>query len=166
MDINTVKQAQTAGEARDYAIEWQHWINDQELSYGEIADWHSVFEKLAKKFDLVEEFVENAIISDSESLTDAQIERQDFVDGQIFEMIENVLGSNIDWDINPIAEIRDIIFRYYVLNSDIDEMEFYPYIKMDEEDSLDTDWCDFCDMSTTSDEMGNCIMCGNETQKG
>jgi hypothetical protein len=49
-------------EARQYAIDWQHWQSEQSLSYGEIAKWQSIFEDLAAKYGLVDEFVENGII--------------------------------------------------------------------------------------------------------
>ena len=60
----TKKPIETIGteeEARQLAIEWQHWQSEQSLSYGELVEWQVYFEALAKKFDLVEEFKENAI---------------------------------------------------------------------------------------------------------
>ena len=62
MDIKKVRQAKTQDEAREYAIEWQHWVGTQNLSYGELHMWQWEFEFLAYKFDLVEEFKENGII--------------------------------------------------------------------------------------------------------
>ena len=64
MDIETVKQAKTQEEARQFAIEWStmdfgEWGN---VSWGEIAKWTEVFTELAVKFDLTEEFRENGII--------------------------------------------------------------------------------------------------------
>lgn len=52
----------TEDEAREYAIEWQKWVAEQNLSYGELVEWSAIFEELADKFDLREEFIENAII--------------------------------------------------------------------------------------------------------
>jgi hypothetical protein len=52
----------TAEEARDYAIDWQAWMSNQNLSYGEIAEWQMIFRELAERFDLEEEFKENGII--------------------------------------------------------------------------------------------------------
>lgn len=52
----------TAEEARDYAIEWQQWASEQSLSYGELAEWQEIFEELADRFDLHDEFSENGII--------------------------------------------------------------------------------------------------------
>ena len=44
-------------------------------------------------------------------LTKKQIERQDFVDNQIFELIQKLLPSSkqIDWDIEAIGAVRDAI---------------------------------------------------------
>lgn len=52
----------TADEAEQYAIDWQVWVAEQNLSYGEMSDWQSYFTTLAEQFDLVEVFQENAII--------------------------------------------------------------------------------------------------------
>lgn len=58
--VNTVA---TAAEARQIAIDWQYWQGEQSLSLGELSDWQSFFEALAKKFpELKDEFEENAII--------------------------------------------------------------------------------------------------------
>lgn len=37
-------------------------VSEQNLSYGELADWRGYFETLAEKFDLTEEFSENGVI--------------------------------------------------------------------------------------------------------
>lgn len=44
-------------------------------------------------------------------LTEKQIERQDFVDNSIFDLIQelNISSKKIDWDIEFISAIRDII---------------------------------------------------------
>lgn len=52
----------TQEEARAHAIEWQQWASEQNLSYGELAEWQSHFEQLAEEFDLHEEFIENGIL--------------------------------------------------------------------------------------------------------
>lgn len=52
----------TAGEATDLAIDWQHWASEQDLSYGELAVFQDFFGRLGDKFNLREEFSENAII--------------------------------------------------------------------------------------------------------
>lgn len=56
------REAKTKEEARDYAIGWQAWVAEQNLSYGELAEWQEFFTRLADKFDLIEEFKENEII--------------------------------------------------------------------------------------------------------
>lgn len=129
MNINDAKNITTQGEAREFAIEWQQWFSGQSMSWSELSDWEIVFESLAKRFDLVEEFVENGIISRDVELTDLQIERQDFVDGKIYEMIRDVLGKDIEWNIEIIGYIRDIIVKYYVDGTD--EVDFYPYLEME-----------------------------------
>lgn len=62
MNTETVKQAKSAGEARQHAMDWQAWAYEQSLSYGELAEWQHVFMELATKYDLVKEFEENGII--------------------------------------------------------------------------------------------------------
>jgi hypothetical protein len=52
----------TKEQARDYAIEWQQWAGDIDLSYMEIVEWSIFFEDLAQRFGLIEEFKENGII--------------------------------------------------------------------------------------------------------
>ena len=49
-------------EARQIAIKWQNWASKRNLSYGELAEWQAYFISLARKFHLVREFKENAII--------------------------------------------------------------------------------------------------------
>lgn len=60
MDKN--KYIANAEEARQYAIDWQSWASEQNLSYGELLEWQERFESIAKHFDLVEEFKEEGII--------------------------------------------------------------------------------------------------------
>lgn len=56
------KEIKTKEEARQYAIDWQNWIAEQNLSWEEIAKWESYMEDIAIKFHLVSEFKENGII--------------------------------------------------------------------------------------------------------
>lgn len=60
-------------------------------------------------------------------LTKKQIERQDFVDNAIFELLQTVnpTGSELDWNIEIVGNIRDMIQSYYNFN----KQEFYPYIE-------------------------------------
>jgi hypothetical protein len=64
-------------------------------------------------------------------LTDKQIGRQDFVDNAIFQLVQRVNSTdkNIEWDIEMIGEVRDVIRQWIVERMKItDEQTFYPYI--------------------------------------
>ena len=58
----------------------------------------------------------------------AKIERWDFVDNTIFDMLEelNPTGKKLDWDIKPISEIREVIINYFEEMKICTEDEFYP----------------------------------------
>jgi hypothetical protein len=63
MKPKPIKTVATADEARQLAIDWRHWMNDKNLSYGELNEWQGYFDQLARKFPgLTEEFKENGII--------------------------------------------------------------------------------------------------------
>ena len=64
-------------------------------------------------------------------LTNAQIERQDFVDNAIFELLRELqpAAKDIDWDIEKIAEVRDSIAALFEQNGICTENDFYPYIE-------------------------------------
>lgn len=65
-------------------------------------------------------------------LTNKQIERQDFVDNRIFELIEEINPSQteIDWDIEVIANVRETIRIWLVEELKLtDEMTFYAYLE-------------------------------------
>lgn len=73
-------------------------------------------------------------------LTDKQINRQDYVDNEIFELIRSLdpsrpeLGSSIKWDIEMISEIRDSFQRWIVDKLGLcTEQEFYPYLEEENE---------------------------------
>jgi hypothetical protein len=59
MQKRTIK---TKEEARQYAMDWQNWVADQDLSWEEISKWESELEDIATEFGLTEEFKENGII--------------------------------------------------------------------------------------------------------
>lgn len=64
-------------------------------------------------------------------LTSAQIERQDLVDNAIFDLIceVNPYHIEIDWNMEIIGEIRDVIQNIFVEQIGVgDEMTFYPYV--------------------------------------
>lgn len=65
-------------------------------------------------------------------LTKQQINRQDFVDNQIFELIQKLIpeSSEVVWDIELIGEIRDAITEQMVAKKNMNKMQFYPYLKM------------------------------------
>jgi hypothetical protein len=48
--------------ARQKAIGWQHEMSERDLSYKELIWYQQDFEKLARKYGLIREFRENAII--------------------------------------------------------------------------------------------------------
>lgn len=62
MKIKKLEDIKTQDEARQYAVEWQSWAGDQNLSYSDLLDWSLIFMDLGKNFNLTEEFKENGII--------------------------------------------------------------------------------------------------------
>jgi hypothetical protein len=67
-----------------------------------------------------------------EELTDKQIERQDFVDNAIYQLIQSVnpTDKGIEWDIEMIGDIRDVIAEWMIERLKItDEQNFYPYLE-------------------------------------
>ena len=65
-------------------------------------------------------------------LTKKELERQDFVDNSIFELIAklNPTYSELTWDIEMIGEIRDDILKWLELKTKtLKEYDFYPYLE-------------------------------------
>ena len=62
MELTEITEIKTEQEARDLVITFQSWVNEQNLSYGELVKYSDYFETLAEKFNLTEEFKENGII--------------------------------------------------------------------------------------------------------
>ena len=64
-------------------------------------------------------------------LTERQIERQDFVDNAIFDLINELIPSDkeMEWDIEAIGTIRDAIQSQLVERVFCTEQEYYPYIE-------------------------------------
>lgn len=56
------KTITTKKEARQYAIEWQQWASERNLSYSELLEWQDIFKELALEFGLEGEFQQNGII--------------------------------------------------------------------------------------------------------
>ena len=52
---------QLKSEAREQAIDWQDEASEQNLSYGELAEAGEYFEKLGRRYGLLQEFRENGI---------------------------------------------------------------------------------------------------------
>ena len=62
------------------------------------------------------------------TLTDNQIQRQDFVDNAIYNLLREVNPSekSIEWNIESIGEIREVIRVWLVeRHATTDEMSFY-----------------------------------------
>lgn len=55
-------QPKTKEEARQYAIDWQRWASEQNLSTVELIEWRDQFQAIAEVYGLLEEFTENGII--------------------------------------------------------------------------------------------------------
>ena len=67
----------------------------------------------------------------SKELTSKELERQDFVDGMIFELINaiNPSSEQVDWDIEMIGDVRDRIQFWLIKHYAVAvEQDFYPYI--------------------------------------
>lgn len=66
-------------------------------------------------------------------LTKQQIERQDFVDNQIFELMQKLAqpSKQIEWNIEEIGAIRDAIRKQVISKHKLmSEVKFYPYLKL------------------------------------
>ena len=64
-------------------------------------------------------------------LTQQQIERQDFVDNAILDLINEVNPSKtpIEWDVEKMGKIRDVVSHFFVENNICTDQEFYPEIE-------------------------------------
>ena len=65
-------------------------------------------------------------------LTKHQIYWQDFVDNAIFDLIQKVnpSGKEIEWNIEMIGDVRDVIQEWAVDKLEIiTEQDFYPYFE-------------------------------------
>lgn len=57
-----ISNIETSEQAQNLAIAWQYWFGEHSISYAELAEYQDYFTRLAKKYDLTEEFKENGII--------------------------------------------------------------------------------------------------------
>jgi 4-alpha-glucanotransferase len=73
----------------------------------------------------------NSYLNKIIELTKEQIERQDFVDNAIFELLQTVnpTDNNFDWDIEMIGDLRDAIQYQIIKKTNCSEQDFYPYIE-------------------------------------
>ena len=64
-------------------------------------------------------------------LNKKQIERQDFVDNSIFELLQllNPTKKEFDWDIEMIGNVRNLIQNWIIKKTNCLEQEFYPYVE-------------------------------------
>ena len=64
-------------------------------------------------------------------LTPKQIARQDFVDNAIYGIINELIpfDKEMEWNIEAIGIIRDVIQSQLVERDFCTEQEFYPYIE-------------------------------------
>ena len=68
-------------------------------------------------------------IEDVTGLTDAELERNDYIHNEVFDLINrlNPAGTELEWDISIIAEIADDIEDYFVAKGICTAKEFSPY---------------------------------------
>jgi hypothetical protein len=65
-------------------------------------------------------------------LTSLETTRQDYVDRTILQMIQNINPtlSKIEWDIEMIGEVRDVVEDWIVRKLKLCNMnQFYPYVE-------------------------------------
>ncbi len=64
-------------------------------------------------------------------LDNTQIERQDFVDNSTYEFINSLIPNEkqLDWDMESIAAVRDVVGAILGDKHICTEQEFYPFIE-------------------------------------
>ena len=78
-----------------------------------------------------------------------QIERQDFVDNEIFALLQKILSplEKITWNIEMVGAVREVMRTQIVEKKKVmNEMQFYPYLK--------TQTQNFLKVSKTTDRLG------------
>ena len=66
-----------------------------------------------------------------QELTDKEIERQDYVDNRVYELLNDLLpaGKKLNWDIEIIGAVRDAVQAQITDRKLMSEAAFYPYIE-------------------------------------
>lgn len=66
------------------------------------------------------------------TLSKEQLERQDFVDNEIFVLLQKLLPSTkqMGWNIEIIGAVRDAIQYQVTKKKFMNKRQFYPYIKI------------------------------------
>jgi len=61
-------------------------------------------------------------------LTQTQIERQDLVNNAVFELLQmvNPTDKEVNWDIEVIGGVRDVVAEYFTSHGFCSEQDFYP----------------------------------------
>lgn len=66
-----------------------------------------------------------------DELTNEQLQRQDFVDNAIFDLIQSLIPreEELEWDVEIVANVRDCIGSWVVERKNVcHQMWFYPYL--------------------------------------
>jgi len=63
------------------------------------------------------------------TFTRKELDRQDFVDNEIFELIQKLLpaGRKLKWDIEMIGFVRDAVQDQIINKRGVSKNKFYPY---------------------------------------
>jgi hypothetical protein len=65
------------------------------------------------------------------TLTQRQIEQQEFVDDAIYELLNNLAGKELEWDSELIGSVRDVIAQEFEQREIMAAKELYPWIGCD-----------------------------------
>lgn len=60
-------------------------------------------------------------------LTSAQLSQQDYVEGVLHAMLEELACKDLEFDKELICDLRDIISARFAKRDIMTEMEFYPF---------------------------------------
>ena len=67
------------------------------------------------------------------TLTQRQIEQQEFVDDAIYELLNNLAGKELEWDTELIGRVRDCISAEFTERGFMSQKELYPWIGCDDD---------------------------------